>query len=129
MRLAECGGRLRGKVPDLRSWIELAPLESGRWCGAILASGGRRPGTESRRGKTIGRLHGYVGPSSYDHALRAQGLPADFLADRRRHPFTSKGRFKVVGNGVPLPMGRAIARAVRQALGLPLVSTVEVTNG
>ena len=44
-----------------------------------------------------------------------QGLPKDFLVDA---PFTAAGKYEVVGNGVPLPMGRAVARAVRRALGL-----------
>lgn len=42
-----------------------------------------------------------------------QGLPRDFLADA---PFTDQGKRKVIANGVPLAMGRAIARAVRSAL-------------
>lgn len=46
-------------------------------------------------------------------ALEAQGLPPGFLADA---PFTSSGKWQVVGNGVPLPMGRAVAKAVRMAL-------------
>lgn len=42
-----------------------------------------------------------------------QGLPADFA---ERLPFTTHGKRLVIGNGVPLPMGRAIARAVKRAL-------------
>lgn len=45
-------------------------------------------------------------------ALAAQGLPPDFL---RHAPFTVRGKVQAVGNGVPLPMGRAVARAVRAA--------------
>lgn len=48
-----------------------------------------------------------------DVMLPAQGLPPDFL---EKAPFTVAGKIRVVGNGVPLPMGRAIARAVKQAL-------------
>jgi len=47
-----------------------------------------------------------------DVMLPAQGLPADFLSDA---PFTVAGKIRVVGNGVPLPMGRAIAKAVKAA--------------
>jgi len=47
-------------------------------------------------------------------ACRLQGLPEDFLADA---PFTAEGKLKAVANGVPLPLGRAIARAVREAQG------------
>lgn len=45
--------------------------------------------------------------------LELQGLPADFFGDA---PFTQSGMKKMIGNGVPLPMGRAVARAVRKAL-------------
>lgn len=52
------------------------------------------------------------------HMLKAQGLPADFLSEA---PFTTAGKRKAVGNGVPLPMGRAIARAVNLAMYAPLI--------
>jgi site-specific DNA-cytosine methylase len=42
-----------------------------------------------------------------------QGLPTDFL---KRAPFTDNGKRSAIGNGVPLPMGTAIARAVRECL-------------
>lgn len=45
--------------------------------------------------------------------LELQGLPADYLD---HCPFTVQGKRKAIGNGVPIPMGRAIARAVRKAL-------------
>lgn len=45
-------------------------------------------------------------------ALEAQGLPQDFLTDS---PLRKAGLFEVIANGVPLPMGRVIARAVRMA--------------
>jgi site-specific DNA-cytosine methylase len=44
-----------------------------------------------------------------------QGLPADFLDGT---PFTLEGKRIMVGNGVPLLMGRAVAKAVKRALGL-----------
>jgi len=44
---------------------------------------------------------------------RLQGLPDDF-ADHL--PFTTHGKRRVIGNGVPLSMGRAVARAVKAAL-------------
>lgn len=46
-----------------------------------------------------------------------QGLPPGFLSES---PFTLDGKYRAVGNGVPLAMGRAVAKAVRQALALPL---------
>lgn len=66
-----------------------------------------------------GRISFKDGKSSYNSRrdlgrfCELQGLPADFLDHA---PFTMQGKFKVVGNGVPLPMGRAVASAVRAAL-------------
>ena len=45
-----------------------------------------------------------------------QGLPADF-ADGL--PLTLAGKRIVIGNGVPLAMGRAVAKAVKRAMGYP----------
>ena len=45
--------------------------------------------------------------------LRLQGLPEDYLD---HCPFTVQGAIHAVGNGVPLDMGRAVARAVKAAL-------------
>ena len=48
-----------------------------------------------------------------DEAAKFPGLDATFL---RTAPFTAQRRLKVLANGVPLPMGRAIAKAVRRAI-------------
>lgn len=82
------------------------------------------------RPPTVLSGHGAVQPEPGEHRspaartlaqmCRLQGLPEDFLDES---PFTVHGKRQVVGNGVPLPMGRAIARAVRRALGLPLADT------
>jgi DNA (cytosine-5)-methyltransferase 1 len=45
--------------------------------------------------------------------LAGQGLPATFWEGS---PFTLEAKRKMVGNGVPLPMGRAVARAVAAAI-------------
>jgi DNA (cytosine-5)-methyltransferase 1 len=79
-------------------------------------SGGRGKGQRSSSGKGFGP-NGQGHRFRYPDACRYQGLPEDFLADA---PFTAEGKLKAVANGVPLPMGRAIARAVRRAMGLPL---------
>lgn len=44
--------------------------------------------------------------------LELQGFPRDFLDGC---PLTVTGAKKAVGNGVPLPMGRAVARAIKAA--------------
>jgi DNA (cytosine-5)-methyltransferase 1 len=46
-------------------------------------------------------------------ACRLQGLPENFLSDA---PFTADGKLKAVANGVPIPMGRAIAKAIAEFL-------------
>lgn len=47
-------------------------------------------------------------------ALTLQGLPEDFFGDAT--PFTMNARRKMIGNGVALPTGRAIAAAVKRAM-------------
>lgn len=48
--------------------------------------------------------------TSFKSLCLLQGLPEDFSLE----PFTVSAKCKAVGNGVPLPMGRAIAKAVRE---------------
>jgi DNA (cytosine-5)-methyltransferase 1 len=50
--------------------------------------------------------------SSLARLCELQGLPDDFA---ERLSFTVTAACKAVGNGVPLPMGRAIAKAVKEA--------------
>jgi len=95
---------------------------------AALAGGGDRlvPVALMRDGKgghKPKKQYGNSGPRTalgrstsrdgYAMKCRQQGLPPDFLADC---PLTASGKSHAVGNGVPLPMGRAIARAVKAAL-------------
>ena len=49
-----------------------------------------------------------------EEMARRQGLPAHFFGENS--PFTDLAKRKMIGNGVPLAMGRAVARAVRSAL-------------
>jgi DNA (cytosine-5)-methyltransferase 1 len=66
------------------------------------AMGQRVRGIEGRDWKTMARL---------------QGIPAERVAILEAEKlFTVHGFKKVIGNGVPLPMGRAVARAVKRAL-------------
>lgn len=77
---------------------------------AVLASDGKRNG----KGCNLpDRQHGLSGEQlSFEQACELQGLPRDFL---KHAPFTKEGRYRVVGNGVPLFIGRAVARAVKVA--------------
>jgi site-specific DNA-cytosine methylase len=89
---------------------------------------GQRKAVISGGGPTLGHrivaqaatVTGSVGGDSkrrlrfkYPDACRLQGLPENFLEEA---PFTAGGKLKAVANGVPLPMGRAVAKAVRKAL-------------
>ena len=90
---------------------------------SALASGGGRPvpvavggnGKRKISHKSALKNYGYKTGDAFTNHLRLQGLPPDFLADA---PFTVAGKIKAVGNGVPLPMGRAVAKAVKRALNL-----------
>jgi len=50
---------------------------------------------------------------SIAESLERQGLPPNFF---EHSPLTLDGKKRALGNGVPLPLGRAVARAVKQAL-------------
>lgn len=107
-------------TPDGRALtIEVAALEAFHWEPAVCSTAGGR-----RHSVAIGGSGKPKGNQSTDPAKQRrirpieeeselQGLPRDFLADA---PFTAQGKREVIGNGVPLPMGRAVAKAVRRAL-------------
>ena len=59
------------------------------------------------------RLNNGKGRYRLADAIRLQGLPDGFLDDA---PFTADGKLKAVANGVPICMGVAVARAIREAL-------------
>ncbi|AYO85376.1 DNA cytosine methyltransferase [Methylobacterium brachiatum] len=50
-----------------------------------------------------------------DEMARRQGLPPHFFGDAS--PFTVQAQRKMIGNGVPLAMGRAVATAVCRSIG------------
>jgi len=52
---------------------------------------------------------------SFQHIRELQGLPDDFDLP----PFTVAAKCQAIGNGVPMAMGRAIAKAVRKAANTP----------
>lgn len=84
---------------------------------ACATSGGRRrTPRRDRRGNLQSAV--LLNRTRADLA-RLQGLPDDFLADA---PFTEREKMRVIGNGVPLPMGRAVARAVKQAIGYEMAA-------
>ncbi len=79
-----------------------------------MAPGGKVKGTWRPPTVTAGHSTPFDRPrQTIADMCELQGLPRDFLEEA---PFTAHGKRKVIGNGVPLPMGRAIAKAVRRAL-------------
>jgi DNA (cytosine-5)-methyltransferase 1 len=99
---------------DLARYIEIDLFEPIEWASAVIASRGQqsvRMGSANTPKKNI-RPRKPSGEYLKD-SIRLQGLPADFLDHT---PLTAEGKQKVVGNGVPLPLGRAIAKAVKAAL-------------
>lgn len=102
--------------------LETVALEAFDWDFAVtgdarqrpvaMLSGGKRK-ANATGGKTSSLDRG-GGTLPLTRMCELQGLPADFLSES---PFTSSGKRQAVGNGVPLPLGRAIARAVRAAMG------------
>lgn len=95
---------------------QLVLLESAEYAPAVCASGSTwQPARIGGSGKPKrGRVYGCKSAAYTSAATKLQGLPEGFLEDS---PFTVRERLRVIGNGVPLPMGRAVARAVKRAIG------------
>jgi DNA (cytosine-5)-methyltransferase 1 len=104
--MSNLSARIQFNVPTLALHPQPEP--------AVIGSSGG-PSKSRKAGGAIRKTRNLA---TFPSSLRSQGLPVDFLS---KSPFTAVGKMLMVGNGVPLPMGRAVARAVRQALGLPLV--------
>lgn len=111
------GGMSRGVSPTV---TKLGPHARERVgpMGTVLSDG--RPGRRERNTVpgTVTSSDGGASKKMWRYtlaeALELQGLPADFLTHA---PFTAAGKLGAVANGVPIPMGRAIARAVKRAIG------------
>ncbi len=80
----------------------------------IALGGSGKPKRHGRSGRrsALGQM-GYGCRRNLIEHLKLQGLPPGFLEDS---PLTVAGKIKAIGNGVPLPMGRAVARAVKLAI-------------
>lgn len=126
-----CGGaqnRLRrfsfGTRDGRRLRIATEALEPSDYMHAVTTnSGGRR---KALKIDPAGRVRGRQGQADHqrlqwrttDEMAAAQGLPADFVSRLKEHgAFTDRALRTGIGNGVPLPMGRAVADAVKRATG------------
>lgn len=98
---------------SIRPCILVDPLLRVDFEQTVTASHGGERRTHCKKGATGGAITRYTLP----RACELQGLPVDFLA---RSPLTEQGKLKAVAQGVPLPMGRAVAKAVKQAMGYQL---------
>lgn len=130
--LGEAQERVRrfsfGTPDGHRLAVELAALESIDYRQAV--TGGLRAvpvklGANGRPKRTYtpaGDRHGpNQGPrAALEDMLTHQGLPADFYEGRAG--LTVQAQRQMIGNGVPLPMGRAVARAVKRALGIEVAA-------
>lgn len=85
--------------------LQPAALEPTKWEHAVTAAH-----AGDRRVRAKGKIARYT----VARALELQGLPPDFYG--KAVPLTEQGKLKCIAQGVPLPMGRAIAKAVRRAL-------------
>lgn len=105
-----------------RLQINTDALEPVEYAHAVTTnSGGRR---KVLKLDPAGRVRGRQGLAD-DHRLKwrtlddmaqDQGLPPEFVATLKEHgAFTDRAIRTGIGNGVPLPMGRAIAQAVLSA--------------
>ena len=87
--------------------IEEAPLLNPAFGHAVTAA---------HQGDNRVRSKGTLARYTVAEAARLQGLPERFLDEA---PFTERGKLRVIANGVPLPMGRALACAVRRTVAGP----------
>lgn len=111
-----CFGTRDGRKLSYR----LAALQNPQWDYRVCASDWRRTPVKLLAGGKQKNPKGRKGALSYRGRKRdvatvckLQGLPEDFFEGS---PFTMKGKIEMLGNGVPLFMGRELARAIREAL-------------
>jgi DNA (cytosine-5)-methyltransferase 1 len=90
-----------------------AVFENPARAGCFTANGTQwEPAVKGRHG---GRSRSERTWKEVKRGIRLQGLPDTFL---EHLPFTVDGAMRAIGNGVPLAMGRAVARAVKEAIGM-----------
>jgi len=90
----------------------LAVTRDAREVPVAIGGSGKTKATK-RKGQTGGTAPHEGTALPLAEMLHRQGFPRDMLDEC---PLTNAGARGAVGNGVPLPMGRAIAKAVKQAM-------------
>lgn len=107
------GRKLSVEVVALQSTAEPLPAvlaSGGHW--VPIKIGGNGQVKRTHHNVRAGRLYGEKTTSYFRQSVVAQGLPANFDIP----PFTVAAKIHAIGNGVPLPMGLAIAKAVKRAI-------------
>jgi DNA (cytosine-5)-methyltransferase 1 len=79
--------------------------QGGRWVPVTIGGSGK----PKKFGKRKGRIYRDTSTRYFNEAKVAQGLPADFELPS----FTVAAKIRAIGEGVPLSLGRAVARAVQ----------------
>ena len=97
----------KGQYVNLLRYIKLVPLMSIDKSPTVCASGVVKKSVQTPGYKAC--MMGIKTAKALKESLRLQGLPTDFLDNA---PFTLKGKHQVIGNGVPLPMGKVLAKAI-----------------
>lgn len=108
-----------GEVLNLWRWLETEALHVPEKERAVLASGGDYPGRYREVTLKCGRrrrypMHTRASNRTVREGLALQGLDAEFFGGET--PFSVEGQQRLIGNGVPLMMGRAVAAAVTAAV-------------
>jgi DNA (cytosine-5)-methyltransferase 1 len=94
----------------------------GRWIPVGIGGSGKPKRKKVRRAngrESEGYIYGAKTSRYFTEAVEAQGLPATFDLPG----LTVAAKIKAIGNGVPVPMARAVAKAVRRAFSDDPVET------
>ena len=106
-----------GTRDGLRLCFTSEALAPARWARRVLASesarGGRRLEVYNKNGQPKRSRDLEIGRRPIERLAELQGLPRDFF---QHTPFTVASMGRLLGNAVPYPMGRELARAVKFAL-------------
>jgi DNA (cytosine-5)-methyltransferase 1 len=89
----------------LERYVDMSPVERSEYKHAVLAGHG------AAEGRTVRGMTSYT----WAEMCELQGVPRDFDLPG----FTRQAKREAMGNGVPVVMGRAIAKAVRRAVVAP----------
>lgn len=100
-------------TPDGRQLLpRLAVFEPLEYAPTVLAKGTVKYENRNGHGRLVRARGATSCRKSVAEAKRLQGLPEDFDLPG----FTIKGTQRAIGNGVPYPLARAVALAVREAM-------------